>query len=71
MMKFLTPSRRQSEHFTLCNDKEFGTWKIAKTETGSVAEMRAPNMTLSWNGSLYIRKNKPPKYLQRYTSLTT
>jgi hypothetical protein len=19
-------------------------------------------MTLSWNGSLYIRKNKPPKY---------
>jgi hypothetical protein len=22
-------------------------------------------MMLSWNGSLYIRKNKPPKYLQK------
>jgi hypothetical protein len=27
--------------------------------------MRAPNMMLYWNGSLYIRKNEPPRYLQK------
>jgi len=37
---------------------------MAKTKTGFVVEMKAPNMMLLWNGSLYIRKNEPPRYLQ-------
>lgn len=62
-------------------DREYGftlfllgtvqTWKIASTETGSVAEMSAPYMMLSWKGSLYIRKNNPPRYLQRGTSFVS
>jgi len=50
--------------FILCNIKEFNTWKMAKTETRFVVEMKAPNMMFLWNGSLYIRKNEPPRYLQ-------
>jgi hypothetical protein len=38
---------------------------MAKTEIGFVAKMRAPNMMFIWNGSLYMRKNKPPRYLQK------
>jgi hypothetical protein len=38
---------------------------MAKTKTRFVAKMRALSMMLSWNGSLYIRKNEPPKYLQK------
>jgi hypothetical protein len=38
---------------------------MAKIEIGFVAKMRAPNMMLSQNGSLYMRKNEPPKYLQK------
>jgi hypothetical protein len=41
---------------------------MAKIETGFVAKMRAPNMMLSQNGSLYIRKNEPPRYLQKMLS---
>jgi hypothetical protein len=33
------------------------------TVTGSVADMRAPNMRHSTRGSLYMRKVKPPRYL--------
>ncbi len=50
--------------FILCNTKEFNIWKMAKIKTGFVVEMKAPNMMLLWNGSLYIRKNEPPRYLQ-------
>jgi hypothetical protein len=45
--------------------KEFYTWKMAKTKTRFVVEMKAPNMMFIWNGSLYIRKNERPKYLQK------
>jgi hypothetical protein len=38
---------------------------MTKTEIGFVVELRAPNMMFSWNGSLYVRKNEPPKYLQK------
>jgi hypothetical protein len=38
---------------------------MTKTKIRFVVEMKAPNMMLSWNGSLYIRKNKTPKYLQK------
>ncbi len=51
--------------FILCNTKKFSTWKMTKTEIGFVVELRAPNMMFSWNGSLYVRKNEPPKYLQK------
>jgi len=38
---------------------------MTKIETRFVVEMKAPNMMISWNGSLYIRKNEPPRYLQK------
>lgn len=37
---------------------------MAKTVTGSVADMRAPNIMHSTNGKRYIRKVNPPMYLQ-------
>lgn len=35
------------------------------TVTGSVADIRAPNIRHSTNGSLYMRNVNPPRYLQR------
>lgn len=39
------------------------TWKMERTVTGSVAEIRAPNIRHSTNGSLYMRYITPPRYL--------
>jgi hypothetical protein len=36
-----------------------------KTVTGSVADIRAPNIRHSTNGSLYMRYIRPPRYLQQ------
>ena len=36
-----------------------------KTVTGSVADIRAPNIRHSTNGSLYMRYVRPPRYLQQ------
>jgi hypothetical protein len=38
---------------------------MTNIKIGFVAKMRAPNMMFSWNGSLYIRKNEPPRHLQK------
>jgi hypothetical protein len=38
---------------------------MAKIETKFVVEMKALSMMFFWNGNLYIRKNKPPRYLQK------
>lgn len=37
------------------------TWKMDKTVTGSVADIRAPNIRHSTNGSLYMRYIIPPR----------
>lgn len=39
------------------------TWNMDNTVTGSVADMRAPNIRHSTRGSLYMRKVKPPRNL--------
>lgn len=41
--------------------KKISTWNIDNTVTGSVADIRAPNMRHSTNGSLYIRNVNPPR----------
>jgi hypothetical protein len=38
-----------------------GTWNIDSTVTGSVADIRAPNIRHSTSGSLYIRNVSPPR----------
>lgn len=37
------------------------TWNIDRTVTGSVADIKAPNIKHSTNGSLYMRYMKPPR----------
>lgn len=39
------------------------------TVTGSVADIRAPNIRHSTNGILYKRKINPPRYLKRKKNL--
>lgn len=41
------------------------TWNIAKTVTGSVDDIRAPNIRHSIKGSLYMRYVIPPRYLKQ------
>jgi hypothetical protein len=43
---------------------EPSSWNIDRTVTGSVADIRAPNIRHSTSGSLYIRNVSPPRYLQ-------
>lgn len=50
------------ENHKFKNDKKKpGTWNIDSTVTGSVADIRAPNIRHSTSGSLYIRNVSPPR----------